>query len=530
MKEAFRRASAAVQRGHRFVTRDVWRLGKPGEEIPHGLIIKHIRVAILVFRNLKRDVFWLRASALAFTTLLSIVPFFAVMFYVIQSFNLEEGLYNFIAERVRSRLETHLETKPASSPATTFPSTAEVPSADSMAASDDSAKDDAPKPPLKDVLIEWIFQNVAQKTQTEKGEVLQDPVRALIAFAERSANPHAIGISGLLLVLAAVFSLMINIEMAFNSIWGVKPTRSWYRIMSDYVFIMLLLPFIAAFVLGLTVAFQSKGNEALATVMRGARFVVVWLCFALLYFIVPNTRVRFRYALIGGVVAGTAWIGNAWLYVSLVSLTGYRMIYAGFAQFPLLVGWIYLSWVIVLFGAQLTFAYQNERTFALERLAADASYAYREAVALGLMLEMARRFDSGIGGLEPSASAAAWNIPMSLVNQTLDHLESAGLIRRCATEPPTYLPARSLDRITVNDVISAIREAGEEPSALREDKGLRPFLDMLCEVRGKTLAQSLASVIRNDSLKIPGVDTLDDLGTAPGGLDLTSPSSDAGSP
>ncbi len=510
MKSFFPRILAALQRGHRFVTHDVWRLGKPGEEIPHGLIIKHIRVAILVFRNLTRDVFWLRASALAFTTLLSIVPFFAVMFYVIQTFNLEEGLYNFVAERVRSRIQASVQESFVDTSAVQRDGVNEAMSGEGQAGLDNNGETDSTspddEPPLKDVLIEWVFQNVAQRTQTEKGEFLQDPVRALIAFAERSANPHAIGIPGLFLVLAAVFSLMINIEMAFNSIWGVKPTRSWFRIVSDYLVIMLMLPFIAAAVLGLTVAFQGRGGEAVGFLLRAVRFVVVWVSFSLLYFVVPNTRVRYRYAFIGGVVGGTAWIILAWVYVSLVSLTGYRMVYASFAQFPLLVVWIYMSWVIVLFGAQLTFAYQNERTFALERLAANASYAYRETVALSLMLEMARRFDTGLGGLEPSASGAAWNIPMSLVNQSLDHLETAGLIRRCATEPPTYLPSRSLDRITVKDVIDAVRNAGEEPSALREAVGLQPLLGEMERLRHQSLSRTLASAIREPVLRIPGID------------------------
>lgn len=516
MKDYARRMLAALERGRRFVTHDVWRLGRPGEEIPHGLITKHVRVAILVFRNLTQNVFWLRASALAFTTILSIVPFFAVMFYIIQAFNLEAGLYDLIADRVASRLES----QPKSSIPSDGSSAPEIPQETPAARpgpspSPSDAQEGTEKaggesedrePPLKDVLVEWMFQNVAQKTETEKGEVLQDPVRALISFAERSANPHAIGIPGLVLVLTAVFGLMINIETAFNAIWGVKPTRSWYRIFSDYVIIMLLLPFIAASVLGLTVALQGRSVGILATLLRGIRYIVIWASFTMLYLIVPNARVQIRYALIGGIVAGTAWIANAWVYVSLVSLAAYKMIYAGFAQFPLLVMWIYVSWVIMLFGAQLSFAYQNERTFALERLAASASYAYREAVGLCAMVEMARRFDAGLPGLEPSASAETWNVPTRLMNETLDQLETAGLVRRCATEPVTYLPARSLDKITLHDIVAALREAGQEPSALREDKTLLPLLDRIHRVQGETLSRDLASLIRELELRIPSLD------------------------
>ena len=205
--------------------------------------------------------------------------------------------------------------------------------------------------------------------------------------------------------------------------------------------------------------------------------------FALVHTIVPNTKVKWRYALLGGIVAGTLWCFGSWAYLHLqIGVTRNSLIYSSFALFPLLMTWIYVSWIIVLFGAELTFAYQNERTFAMERHAAGASHAYREAVGLRAMVEISRRFDEGLPGLSSEDAAREWNVPTRVINETMDQLAEAGLVSARATEPVTYAPARSLDKITVGDVVNALREAGREPSALREDESLRP---LLAEIEGR---------------------------------------------
>jgi membrane protein len=92
MRDLFQRSIGALQRGQRFVTHDVWHVGRPGEEIPHGFVIKHIRVVILLFKNVVQDDLLLRASALTFATTLALVPFLAIMFLVIQTFHLDENM------------------------------------------------------------------------------------------------------------------------------------------------------------------------------------------------------------------------------------------------------------------------------------------------------------------------------------------------------------------------------------------------------------------------------------------------------
>jgi membrane protein len=143
--------------------------------------------------------------------------------------------------------------------------------------------------------------------------------------------------------------------------------------------------------------------------------------------------------------------------------------YSTLAQIPVLLMWVYTSWLTLLAGAELSFAYQNESTYAMERLVENASYAYKEAVGIWAMAELCRRFDAGEPGLTIEQAAMSWNVPSRLLNDTLRLLEEARLVVRSASEPPLYQPARSLDKITVRDVVACLREAGKDPSELRQD-------------------------------------------------------------
>ena len=168
--------------------------------------------------------------------------------------------------------------------------------------------------------------------------------------------------------------------------------------------------------------------------------------------------------------------------------------------------WIYASWLILLFGALLAFAYQNERTFALERYSDNASFAYREAVAVRAVVEMARRFRQGLHALTVAEAGNAWNVPTRLLNDTMECLVNAGLVARCATEPVSFQPARAPERIRVMDVVRAMREAGEAPPPLRDEEMYRPLLERLSAPDPQCLASSIAEVA--DSLgPIPAPET-----------------------
>jgi membrane protein len=306
----------------------------------------------------------------------------------------------------------------------------------------------------------------------------------MVKYAEDAASPGTLGLMGVWFILTTVFGLMRNVEDSIQRIWGVKETRSWFYMISTYLLVALIVPFVAAGALGINAAL---GNERLVEqlgpfsfTLRVVQYTIIWGAFTVIYYFVPNTKVKVRYALLSGIVAGTTWNLTAWLFWKFqFGLERNTVLYSSLALVPVMLMWIYVSWIILLLGAELTFAYQNEKTFALERFADKANFAYREAVGLRTMFEISRRFDEGEDGISSEQAAQAWNVPARLLNETLANLEESDLVRACATEPVTYQPARSIDKIKVGDVIRALREAGKDPSLLREDEKFRPLLDRL---------------------------------------------------
>ncbi len=489
MNQYVKRVFDAFERGRRFVTRDMWQLGRPGERLPRGFVIKHARVAVLVVTGFVKDDLLMRASALTLASLLSLVPILAVMFWVINAFSLENDVYGYL----------YSITEKAFSVVTQTPSPGSDAAAGGVTSEPGPFAGETPRRaadfPLRDVLVGLFFRKIPPQAG---GDAYLDPVDFLVNYAaDQAKHSGTIGVSGLALVLVAIFGLMSNIEFAFNRIWGLSNRRSWYRMISDYTMVTLLLPVVCTALLGVTAVLSSQSMHAqlgrFAALMTIPQIAVMAIALACLYAFIPAVKVRLVNALTGGLGAAILLhlVTNAYLH-SQGLLARYSILYSSFAQAPLLLLWIFAAWVVVLLGAELAFAYQNEQTFAIERFARQASHAYRETVALRAMIEIGQRFAEGKMGVEPAEAAQAWNVPLRLLNETLDQLEAANLLRRCATDPVTYLPARPVENIRVLDIKRAIREAGEDPSPLREDPQLRALVDGLPVSRD---AETLAAVL-----------------------------------
>ncbi len=535
----------ALSRGHRFVTRDIWDIGAPGEAPPSGVIIKQLRACILLLRGVTEETVMLRASALTFATILFLVPFLAFMFFLIQTFNLGDYAYNTLDRYFENRFQAAVEllrerdeeqaAQPDSEPglrvapanAAEDPELAELSArlrsginseqdVRSIANSILAQLTDLERQALRNgrfrgelegmigkavdervtvdelsanaaglVLKEMRNTQLAQKMMALMFPIFEDqqlfyggsvnPVQTLLEQAQTAAQqPGAIGIAGILFILSTVFGFMRNVEYTFNRIWGVQQTRNLVRSISDYMMITLLLPFGAAMMLGVNAALENQylagklGPAALT--LRGGPFLILCVTFTLLYYFVPNTKVQFRYAAVSGTVAAGVWSLLSWALLRFwFQLARYQFFYSSLALVPLFLMWIYFSWLILLFGALLTFSYQNEATFSLERFADKASPAYREALAVRVAIEAARRFEKGLGGLAVEVAARDWNVPSRLLHETLGAMTQAGLLAACATEPVTYQPARSPAAVRIRDVVRVVRESGYEPSKLRED-------------------------------------------------------------
>jgi membrane protein len=544
MRRIFDTIGNAFRRGHAYVSEDIWQVGQPGEKIPGGFFIKNIRVAILLMRGITEETLLLRASALTFATLLFIVPFMVFMFAFIQTFDLGDKIYLQLSLQLNQRFEQAIELldfdkdreaeeKAAAIAAAEAALAAQAEAAAAPPAEPEVARFETfwtdamnPKSAEEPTEVEEVPEPiaavvpVAQMSEEQRRKALWnalvtlffphfevdgagkdsaylDPVDMLVNMAEEGATSlEALGLTGLFYVLITVLGFMRNVEWTFNRIWGVDYSRSLLRTFSDYIAITLLLPFVAAVVLAITAALATlDASYSYRFALRGGQLALVVLTFTLLYKVVPNTKVQLKYALLGGIVAGAAWMLMSWAYVTFqVGLAKNVFFFSTFALFPLLLFWIYTSWVILLYGALLTFAYQNEKTFAMERYSSQASHAYRESVAVRAMVEMTRRFRQGLKPLSIPEMAQQWNVPTRLLHATMQSLSDAGFVTMLASDPPRYQPGRSPENTTITDVVKVVRDSGVEPSMLRREKQYRALYKGLDEGDNHYLDMTIAAM------------------------------------
>ncbi len=298
-------------------------------------------------------------------------------------------------------------------------------------------------------------------------------IEYLIGFAERAlarTQGGVVAVVALVTLFWAVIRAFASIESAFNNIWEVKTARSLTRQYSAYITIVVVVPLLwaATRALGLYVDAQlGLGSSAWSFVVsKCAVLVMTWLIFAVLYTAIPNTKVRFRSALTAGVVAGTLFMLFQWGYVYLQRwMTSYNAIYGSFAALPLFLIWMQTSWQILLFGGELSFAYQNVARFAVERESLRISYDRRRRAMLAVMVVAARRFCAAQGSTGPEEIRGQRGRPTRLVNDLLYELAKAGMLAPVASEDAEhevrFVPARDLTSLTLCDVIDAVETQGD---------------------------------------------------------------------
>jgi membrane protein len=200
-----------------------------------------------------------------------------------------------------------------------------------------------------------------------------------------------------------------------------------------------------------------------------APYVLIIASFTFLYVIVPNTRVRLKPALIGGLFAGVLWAGGGNVFTSfVVSASRYEAIYAGFAIVIVAMIWLYLSWVILLLGAQLAFYVQQPEYLPLGQRAPSASNATRERLALSTMLFVGRDFEEPGHGWRVESLASRMRVQRHLLEPVVMALMGAGLLTR--TSENRLIPARDLRRIAVAEILAAVRDSARDSGHAGDDE------------------------------------------------------------
>ena len=277
-----------------------------------------------------------------------------------------------------------------------------------------------------------------------------------------------LGSVGLAFLLYTVVSTIQKLEEAFNFAWHVERPRSIMRRVSEYLSLMVVGPVFIVVVFSLFGALGSNAamrwltqHEPFGSMLRGlgviGPFLFVTGVFTFLYSFVPNTRVRLKAAFVGGLVAGLLWAGSGALFARVVAASTQMVaIYAGFAIFLAALIWIYLSWLILLIGAQLSFYVQNPRYLRVGQGHVRLTSALRERLAFTVMLLIARKFVAGEPPWQLRALSEDLEIPGSALATVTRSLEHAGLLT--LTEDEELVPARDLEGIELTDILQAVRD------------------------------------------------------------------------
>lgn len=399
-----------------------------------------LRYPYAILRDLWHGHLNLRAMSLVYTTLLSIVPLLAFAFAVFKGLGIHRNLRPIVEEFFRP-----------------------------------------------------VGDNAAELTARVMG------------FVENISS-GVLGSLGLAFLLYTVISTIQKIEESLNFVWRVERPRSLGRRVSEYLSLMIVGPVVIVATFGLAATIvdsslirQLARLEPFGTLLvlagRVAPYVVVSAFFTFLYMFIPNTRVRFFPALIGGLTAGALWVGVGAAFTAfVVYATNLALVYTSFAILITALIWIYVAWLVLLIGAQLSFYVQNPQYLRRGQQQVRITGSLAEQLALNVMVLIGRSYRTGEPGWTTSRLAARLEVPSALLATVVRSLECAGLI--VATEDERLLPGRDMSEIDLNQIVDAARRhhAGEPALYVRgtpEAEKLTTVIELALRERleGRTLRE-----------------------------------------
>ena len=432
---------------------------------------------VLVGRSFARNRCPVRAAALSYTTLLALVPLLAVAISVTSSLLKSEGeekIYEAIDKFVSNimppaRLGTtgpavSLNLSPGMSVALTRTNfeTAGIVTNSGVITTNEILQSGTPAPPGDNARI--------TSAQKEAAKYIHHFVQ--------TTRSGALGVTGMVLLVFIAIRMLASVEATFNDIWGVTRGRNWLWRTVLYWTAITLGPLLLVAALGLAGGphLETARNFVNRMPLIGSfifdllPLVVLWLTFALVYLLMPNTKVHFAAALVGGIVGGTLWHLNnvfGFLYVSRVVTNS--KIYGSLGLVPVFMVSLYFSWLILLFGAQVAYAFQNRRAYLQDKLVENVNQRGREFIALRMMTCIAQRFQRGQPPLTLPEISAELGIPTRLGQQILQTLLAARLVTEVVGAESAFAPARPLDAINGHHVLQAMRAGSGQELPLRDE-------------------------------------------------------------
>jgi membrane protein len=283
-------------------------------------------------------------------------------------------------------------------------------------------------------------------------------------YLETARDGLFLGI-GLIILLWSVYAFFNNLEQSFNTIWNVKQTRSFGRRLTNYIMVLLLVPILMVLTSGISIVLNSS-TIFTPDVLRWLPWLVASAVFTWILIAIPNTKVTIGSAIIPGIFVGILFQVFQRLGVYLVVLfTRMSVVWGAFSAIPLVLIWLHITCWLLLIGAELAFAIQNNEMFAYERDINNMSRRYKDYVMLYLLSTIIKRFENGEAPETMQEMATNNQLPTRLVGQLLSRLEETGIVHRVQTEQETdsaFVPALDTKQITVEMVIGRISAQGTE--------------------------------------------------------------------
>lgn len=438
------RITATKTRIVHFLTTEIWRLSHGELTRPKAVLLKLLQILLMTVQGFIRDQCALRASALTFYTLLAVVPVAALAFGIAKGFGLEQ------------RLETQLYQQLAG------------------------------------------HEAVVEKIITFARSLLENTQGGLIA-----------GIGVALLFWSAI-KVLSHIEATLNEIWKVR-SRSFVRKFTDYLTIMTVSPLVMVISSSVNVyiktqvtsiagrsAFLEMASPLIFFSLKLLPYALIWLLFILIFMVMPNTRVRLTSAIAAGVIAGTLFqiTQNTYIHAQVL-LARNNAIYGSFAALPFFLIWLQLSWMVVLFGAQIAYAHQHVGQYVMNLDGQDASQASQKQYALYLLHRIVLAFQAGEPPPTSDQMAFRLELPHALTERLLAHLSQCGMVsvvQQENSEEPAYQPAQDIHRITISQMMEAWDQVGtndvpEKPN--RDFSRIREAVETIREEIRKAQANRL---------------------------------------
>lgn len=399
-----------------YLNEEIWRITADNTTKRQFFLIRAVRILFLAIKGFINDNCQQKASALTFYSLLSVVPVAAMVFGIAKGFGFETKIEELLATRLEGQ-----------------------------------------------------------------EEVLNFITDFALNYLDKTPGGEIAGI-GLVVLLWAVMKVFGNIEGSFNDIWEVKHARSFIRKFSDYISLMLvgilLMISSSGMVVFVTKQLKSFGYEGVVGphMVMLSSYALILIVFTLLHYIMPNSRVKFRSALFGGIISGTLFQLLQYFYIHFQSMvTSYNAIYGSFAALPFFLIWLQASWLIVLLGAEMSFAYQNANSFEFDADTRRISYNYKRLVMLMVVYEVVKRF--GREEQPPSSMelSLVLKLPIRLINEVLFDLVEGKVFSEIAvddTKETVYQPAFDTNKMTIMKVLEMIEGKGSRDLHFEETDNL----------------------------------------------------------